>query len=275
MNDTSETNQSQQTMLNQPEYEPSAYTDSDWEIVDDEKVSNEFFPLELEVVPQEGFQIDPMFADYGGNPKKEEGRRWHLPAELSIAGQLAQAESDAEADKSAQASIDAAKLEEIKKEAFESGRAQATQEAAQIQAQRQSQLESKLSQILNDLHAQTKHEISKIEKQAVELSLSIARKIITFAVEINPEYIVKILEQALTQASSSQVYKVRVSPEDFEFIEVEGVSKALKAFEGTWKFEADPTVKSGCVVETAAGQIDYDLDQAWQRVSEQVLRLIK
>jgi flagellar biosynthesis/type III secretory pathway protein FliH len=57
-----------------------------------------------------------------------------------------------------------------------------------------------------------------------------------------------------------------------EFIEVVGVKKNLRGFDGTWNFESDPTIKSGCVVESSAGEIDFQLDKAWERIQTAVVR---
>ena len=114
-----------------------------------------------------------------------------------------------------------------------------------------------------------------IERHAVELAVDMARNIIEGAVEINPEYIIPIIREAIQMAGGATIERVRVSPEDMEFIEVIGVAKRLKEHDGSWNFEADPEIKSGCVVDTSAGQVDYQLDQAWARARDEVLKLTR
>jgi len=53
-----------------------------------------------------------------------------------------------------------------------------------------------------------------------------------------------------------------------------GIARMLKEYDGTWLFEADEGIKSGCVVETSAGVVDFQLDQAWERVAGNVVRVI-
>ena len=114
-----------------------------------------------------------------------------------------------------------------------------------------------------------------MERQAVELALQVARKIIEQAVEINPEYIIPIIREAITSSGSAIIRKVRISPQDMEFVEYAGLRKQLKEFDGSWDFEADESIRSGCIVETSASQIDYQLDKAWERVRDQVVKVIR
>jgi flagellar assembly protein FliH len=129
--------------------------------------------------------------------------------------------------------------------------------------------------VLKDLIQQSERTLQELESDAVKFSLEIAKKLVGQAVEINPEYIIEIVREALSKVGSALIERVRVSPQDFEFIEIFGVRKMLDDSDQSWNFESDETVRSGCVVDTSAGEIDYQLEEAWQRIAEQVMRVVK
>ena len=83
------------------------------------------------------------------------------------------------------------------------------------------------------------------------------------------------MREALKYAGTASIKKVKVSAQDLEFIEVMGLSKKLKEFDGSWAFEADENLKSGCVIETSAGEVDFNLEKSWERIAESVVRIIK
>src|SRR5690606_16120529 len=118
-------------------------------------------------------------------------------------------------------------------------------------------------EVLKDLARQIEERITQTEKDAVALALEISKKIIDTTVEVNPEYLVHIVREALGQAGAAAIRKIRVSPQDYEFIEVVGLRRQFES-EGSWDFEADETIRSGCIVETSGGEIDFQLDRAWE-----------
>jgi flagellar biosynthesis/type III secretory pathway protein FliH len=157
-------------------------------------------------------------------------------------------------------------------EAFNAGKETGMAEATAASAEKLTRLEASARGVLTDLQAQTKELLQRHEQQALSLALEIANKIIHFAVEINPEYLLPLVREALEHAAGARVRRVRLSPQDMEFIQVIGGASQIKDFDGTWEFVADPTIRTGCVVESSAGEIDFQLDRAWERVREQVVR---
>lgn len=270
--------QEQEGTLTQASYVPTGYADMSWEVVGEIRDNQEFTPMSIEVVSDEtAGMVDPMFADYGGITPGAQKRRWHLPKE--IAGAFAAPDSDdAPADGGPAEdtiALSASEIEALKEDAFKAGLEQGAAEKAAEQEAELAQVAARLEGLIADLSNQVKEELFRVERDAVSLSLSIAEKMVGYAVEINPEYILRIVHDALSLAGGANIRKVRVSPEDMEFIEVLGVAKQIKGYDGTWEFAADETIRSGCVVETSSGEVDYRLDLAWERVKENVLKAIK
>ncbi|MCB0353567.1 MAG: hypothetical protein KDD64_08590 [Bdellovibrionales bacterium] len=260
----------------QGSYRETPYENASWEVIGEIEDHPEFVPLELEIVKTEEFRIDPMFANYGGVAEGEETSRFHSPENgEAFPGQEGSGGQVAEQQLEALRAEYEAKLEQIRQEAFQSGIEQGTRQLQEQLDATVQQSKSFVEETLQDLFLQVEERVKRIESEAVHLSLEVARKIIDQAVEINPEYILEVVREAMSHVGTAHIKKVRVSPQDMEFVEVIGVRKMMSEFEGNWDFEADQTVHSGCVVDTSAGEIDLQFDKAWQRIKDQIVRFVR
>ncbi len=257
----------------QGSYQETPYEDASWEIVGELEEAHEFIPMELPVVKGEEFVVDPMFADYGGLPQSDAPKRWHLPENQAFSGDTTDADHEREIEELKKEFEQ--KLELAKEAAFEAGKVEGITAGAEKSNERFSKMEGSFGNIAKDLERQIQEILAKVEKDAVQLSLQISKKLLDTAVDINPEYIVEIVREAIGQTGTALIRKVRVSNEDLEFIDVLGVRKAMKEYDGSWEFEGDSTIKSGCVVETSAGEIDYQLDKAWERIRDNVVKVVR
>ena len=163
----------------------------------------------------------------------------------------------------------AQRLHEAEAQGFERGAAESTaQHEAQLAEARAS-----IETMLQDLSAQYQERLRQIEANAISLSLKIAKKLLAAAVEFNPEYIVHIVREALEHAKTAAVQEVRVSPQDFEFIKILGI-ESMKGFEHV-PFVADESIRAGCIAQTSAGEIDYNLDDAFARIEEKIVQVCR
>jgi flagellar assembly protein FliH len=247
------------------------YEDQSWEIVGERLHSEDFEPMEFATIRVAALANDPMFEDYGGVDKTGRDRRWHLPDELAHSPERARRIAE-EVQAEVVPMVPESEVERMCAEAYERGKQEARAQAESEQAEKIGAMAKQVETVLQDLQGQLNAELMALEQSSVDLAIKVAEKLVGTAVEINPEYIVPILSEALTLAKGAAVRKVRVSPADMEFIEVVGVTKIVRGFDGTWSFESDPTIKSGCVVETSAGEIDFQLDKAWERINAAVVK---
>jgi flagellar assembly protein FliH len=226
------------------------------------------------VVLPSTFAADPMFGSYGGVTPAGTAHRWHLPE--GVAYKPANAEKAQTETQAVDDTISLAKdeLNRLLAEAESKGREAAITEAVEAQQTKMAELEGRLQQMLDELVSQLNQHILGIEKAAVKLSIELAHKLIGQGVEVNPEYIVDVVKDALKHVGGASIKGIRVSPADYEFINVIGVFKKLKEVNGSWEFAPDEEVKSGCVVDTSAGEIDFQLDGAWERIKDKVIRVI-
>jgi flagellar biosynthesis/type III secretory pathway protein FliH len=265
---------SEQPFITQETFQEIPYSDQSWEVIGNPPTEQVFQPMEVQVVGSTALFLDPMFRDYGGRPPTDAITRWHLPEDLaSIQESQRGTEIEQEVDTSIR--IQPEEIEQIKAQAYQEGLAAGKAEEEGRQQQVMQEIGGSLQVLLSEFKGQTENDIKRIEEGAVALALSVSRKIVGHAVEINPEYIVQIIRESLKMAKGATVKRVRVSPQDHEFIQVVGLEAEFKGAEVGWRFEADPTVQSGCIVDSSAGEIDYQLDKAWERIQDAVLKVVR
>lgn len=261
-------------VMNQASYRESPYEDTAWEIVGEYEGVEEFLPLEIEVVERVETESDPMFANFGGVTASTQATRYHLPEGITPQAMKRMQSAAVQEEDPNLIKMTPAELEALLEKARVETRAELARIAEQAQREQTEQFQQRLGQVLRDMAEQIRENQNQIELQAVTLALEIGQKIVGHAVEINPEYISKIVNEALAQMGGARVRRIRVSPEDFEFIQVVGAVKLFENFDGSWTFEADPAIRSGCVVDSSAGEIDFRLDVAWERVRDNVLKVL-
>ncbi|NLF24863.1 MAG: hypothetical protein GX589_04300 [Deltaproteobacteria bacterium] len=261
----------QDTPLSQTNYEATPYRDADWEIIGEYSSTKEFAPLQIEAMETQAQHTDPMFADYGGVPKVPGKSRWHLPEHLS--DPQFQATDQSESAQDTEDMVGRAEHQAALDEAYARGLQEGRVAAETESKQRRTAFEQRVQTIFSDFQKQISEDLVVLQKLCIDLALQISRKIIDTAVDINPEYIMPVIKNAVSLSGTAAIKNVRISPQDFEFVELMGIAKTFKEYDGSWEFVPDQTIKAGCVVETSAGEIDYQLDEAWDRIKERMVRI--
>jgi len=266
--------QSGHETLTQETYTEIPYADAEWDIVGQPPSEQLFTPAPIEVVKSAKRDDDPVFASYGGySSQKGKVQRWHLPEELA-ATHVGSGE-DILAKTERMVLEHAAALEVMETRARESGHKQAMLECAGLADEKVKVVTDKIAVLIDDLRRQLDERREEVERQAVELAVNIAQQLTRATVEYNPEYILPIIKAGLDQVSGAVVKCVKVSKDDLEFLTLAGSLVGLEGAGTAWKFIADDSIKSGCIVETASGEIDMQIDAAFERVKAQVLRAVK
>jgi flagellar biosynthesis/type III secretory pathway protein FliH len=134
-------------------------------------------------------------------------------------------------------------------------------------------VEERYRTVIDDLGSQIQQEVEAVERRAVEFALQVARKLVGTIVEINPEYILQVIKDAVKLTGGATIKAVRVSPQDLEFIKMLSPERQFKEFDGSWSFQPDDTIRAGCVVETSSGEVEFDLDKTWERIKESVIKV--
>ena len=132
-------------------------------------------------------------------------------------------------------------------------------------------LEARLSTTLDDMRVQISESLTTTEQKAAELALLIARKLIGSVVESSSDYILPIVKEAIALSGSAQIKHIRVGTRDFEFLQNIKPAALGAESDAAWSFEADDSIHIGCVVVTTGGEVDLNLEQAWERIRAQIV----
>ena len=259
-------------MTSTADYRETPYEDESFEIVGDAPGPEEFIPMKIEALKRSQPMTDAMFQDFGGG-REDADSLWHLPKSVGFVS-IDKKKIEEEKQQQREAEF-LQQLEAARAEGFQAGTEQATMELSLAMNEKLQAIEQHFSVIIADYKKQIEEKVVEIEKSAVLLATQLTEKIIPEAVEINPEYLLPIIQEALNLSGGAIIKEVRVSPQDYEFIQVVGLTHSMKAFDGTWSFVADESIRAGCIIHTSAGEVEFDLTKAWERTKEKVLSVIK
>lgn len=126
---------------------------------------------------------------------------------------------------------------------------------------------------LKDYHVQI---LADAQKDIAKMALGVARKILHKEIMTDPQTIVGVVKNALSQVSFKKRFVVHVNPLDLEVLKKAGeeVLGVLDSHE-TIKFKASPQVEAGgCVVQTESGTVDAQIDRQFQEVEDAVMTAI-
>lgn len=266
-------------------YSPTPYVDQQWAVLSDPEAKHGFEPLEVVAIAAAAHQVDPMFEDFTSQvgyqlciDTRSSQRRFKLGGGAEqveeheyLQGSEAQGNSDANTVAAKAPSIDQDEHERALTEAREAAFREA-REATQLEANvRIEAIETQLAATVEDLKTQVAEAIGAAEEKAAELALSVARKLMGAAVETTPDYFKTIIKEAIAAAGNADIRRIKVSPRDYEALKNIPPGDRGAASGDGWTFEPDESIHIGCVVVTAAGEVDFNLDKAWERIRKQVL----
>jgi len=115
-----------------------------------------------------------------------------------------------------------------------------------------------------------------IEKDAIELIIDVAKKVIGEEVTLNKEHIVHLVGEALGKSSNRDNITVKVSDKDYDYV-LENKDTLLSSVEGIGNLEIikDLALNQGdCIVETSYGSIDGGVQTKLRKIEETFLQMI-
>jgi flagellar assembly protein FliH len=279
-------------------FKASSFQLASWQVVSDVRADVDFKPLAYDNVQHERGPIDPLFENYDNDPPPEEPKvtlveqslaeeltpsveeetpqddqalqeaeeALRVEAERRSQEDAAQAEAQAEAERQAEHTR---QIEEARNAGFEQGRAEATKESEE----RLHAIEQKYSTIIEDMQDQIREGLEGVERRGVDFCLSLTKKLIGASVEVSRDYILEAIQEAIKVTGGATIKAIRVSPQDLEFLNKLNPEKQFKECDGTWSFQADESVRAGCVIETSAGTVEYDIEKTWERIKDSVVKV--
>lgn len=113
-----------------------------------------------------------------------------------------------------------------------------------------------------------------IESVVVEMSISIAKKIVYEITENEREVVVTTAREAIKKASDREMLKLKINPVDYETLN-KNRTALLKSLDGIKSIviEEDPSIQpGGCLVETNQGDIDGRIDSQMRVIEDEIRR---
>jgi flagellar biosynthesis/type III secretory pathway protein FliH len=165
----------------------------------------------------------------------------------------------------AQAEQDAAALrEQARAEGFAAGRAEALAALEPALAA--------LAAAAESVDAQRAEVAEALERRAVELGLALAGKVLSGALEVEPERVVEAVRGALRGIVERERIIVLVNPEDMEIVRaaMDEVRASLGGIEHCEVQAERRVARGGCIVRTPVGDVDARVETKLERAREVV-----
>ena len=112
-----------------------------------------------------------------------------------------------------------------------------------------------------------------VERDAIELALSLAAKVILATLQVRPELVVDVVQGALRRVAGQRRISIVVNPADLETVRAAlGDLQSQSAAVEQWDLQPDARVPAGgALVRTAEGEVDASVQTQLERAGEVVL----
>lgn len=144
--------------------------------------------------------------------------------------------------------------EEVIREGYDAGLAQAQAQAAGLAA------------VLQNIEGARQEMQERLADEILELALDIANQIVRTSLKVHPELILPLVREAVQALPTVQGEPMLVlNPADAEFVR----EQLAELERGRWRIAADAGLPpGGCRIESAGGDVDATLGKRWARVME-------
>lgn len=254
-----------QQFVSQREFAPTPYVATSWEIVGELATERDFVPMEISIVQGIESVPDPMFEVFDPGLSGQAADRFVISRGAVAIGAGPSAEEiqvALEVERERLAAEHLAAIEQARAEGYSAG--VRTTEATIIE--KYEALSQQLATVVGSIQAEWGSLAERLEQEALQLALQVSKRIVPAVAELKPEYIIDVIKQGLQQLGAAEPVRIRLSPDDFEFLNVIGLPVELSEGELGVKYVSDESIQSGCVVETNYGELDLQLDQMWEQL---------
>lgn len=258
---------SAESVLSQKDYSPTPYVATIWEIVGEQVKERDFVSMSLEVMRDSRASADPMFDSFcDGEAEFSNGGLWETPGGKHV--------TTVDQDEDETPQIDQAVVDAQLAEKYEEGHAAGLQEgraeAEEKIVESYEALGKRMNEITEGIEENLREHVNEMERQVLRFALQISKKIVETTAQVKPEYIHEIIRTGLKNLGASKPIQVRVSAQDYEFLEIVGLPNDLTPGELGITYASDETIKSGCIIETDFGEVNLELDKMWEEIKDKL-----
>jgi flagellar assembly protein FliH len=166
--------------------------------------------------------------------------------------------------------VKAKDLSEIEREAYEKAFAAGQQSGLQMAEKKTEIVVKRFAQSLEEVAFLREKLIKAAERDLVELSIEIAKKLVHREIQIDEKIIATLVRVALERLAVKNGIKVTVNPLDAKILDDE--LQDLLGEEGAIDLKTDEELRRGdCVVESDYGSIDARISQQFKEIEEGLL----
>jgi flagellar assembly protein FliH len=187
------------------------------------------------------------------------------------------ASAHAGAAPASQVSVEAIRLEHqahlaaLEREAFAKGYAQGERAGLEAGGKRAEAMLRRVAQTLDDLGSLRETLMQQTERQMVQLALTIARRIVSREVTLDPELISAMAHVALKKLGTASPATIRLNPEDYTIVTRDGGDRWGGGGAQVTVVPDPQVARGGCLVESDFGRIDASLDHQFEEMSRALL----
>jgi len=161
-------------------------------------------------------------------------------------------------------------LNEIEREAYQKAFAAGQQSGLQMAETKTEAVVKRFSRSLEEVAGLRVRIIKTAERDLVELSIEIAKKLVHREVKLDEKIIATLVRVALDRLTTKKGIKVTVNPLDSEVLNNE--LKDLLGEEGTIELKTDDDLRRGdCLVESDYGSIDARISEQFKEIEDGLL----
>jgi flagellar assembly protein FliH len=158
----------------------------------------------------------------------------------------------------------------IERDAFAQGFAQGERSGAEAAAARSEAVLQRLKQTIGELQSLRAEMIHKTERQVVQLSIAMAKRIVHREISLDPELLSAMARVALDRLGDAASATIRLHPDDYAA--TAGATSADRTDSSVVRVVADPVVRrGGCLVQSEFGLIDVSADAQIQELATALL----
>ncbi|GBF11600.1 flagellar assembly protein H [Tepidibacillus sp. HK-1] len=242
-----------------------------------QKISNMVPSLDLEVEQEESKNDEQMTkVDQILKDAEEMAERMLYQTKIQIEEMKGQAKREIEDWWEYKRQEDANLIEIVKKDGFQSGYEEGLKNAEAKMQEQYLSLFDQAQKILKEAYQLKEQIISEAEPILVDLSVSIAQKIILKEIEMNPDIIKAITKEALKQTKELEKITINVSPNHFAYLH-NARDELLLELHGQVELLIfpDPTIDhGGCVIRNSSGTLDARIDTQLEEIKQVLMDVI-
>ena len=156
----------------------------------------------------------------------------------------------------------------LEQEAYEKGFAQGQKDGETIGRKKYEILHQRLEEVLKNLEKEIAEHVLSLEPQLFSLIKLMVEKLVLKEISTGPEVIRAVLREALGHVVEQARVKIRLHPDDTEFVE-EVLPSLREELSRIKDFEVVPDSnlkRGGCLLETDFGLVDATLERRWQEL---------